>query len=121
MAETQEPAVPQRLSIAHSVVDGIDVVTPHGEIDHTTRVSFHQALLPPEGAGTARLVVDLSGVTFMDSTGVNTLIAAHQAAQAAEGWLRLAGPRNPVLRILQLVGVDAVIPCYPDLQQALKN
>ncbi|MFG2132962.1 STAS domain-containing protein [Streptomyces sp. NPDC048751] len=121
MAETEEPAAPQRLSIAHSVIDGIDVVVPHGEIDHTTRTNFRQALLPPDGAGAGRLVVDLSGVTFMDSTGVNTLIAAHQAAQAAQGWLRLAGPRNPVLRILQLVGVDTVIPCYPDLQQALKN
>ena len=42
-----------------------------------------------------RLVLDLRHVTFMDSTGINILIAAHQSATDAGGWLRLAGPTAP--------------------------
>ncbi|WP_336621287.1 STAS domain-containing protein [Streptomyces sp. DH10] len=64
-------------------------------------------------------MVDLSRVTFMDSSGINILIAAHQAAISAQGWLRLAGAKGSVLRVLQLVGVDQVIGCRPTLEQAL--
>jgi anti-anti-sigma factor len=64
-------------------------------------------------------VVDLSGVTFMDSSGINVLIAAHQSMSAAQGWLRIAGAQESVLRTLQLVGLDQVIGCHPTVEQAL--
>jgi putative transposase len=57
----------------------------------------------------------------MDSSGINVLIAAHRASQDAQGWLRLAGPQQAVLHVLQLVGVDTLIPCHPTRQHALDN
>jgi anti-anti-sigma factor len=112
-------ARPGQLSIAQLAVDGIEVVSLSGQIDHTIRDHLDQALLPTAGGRPPRTVVDLSGVTFMDSTGINALIAAHRAATSAHGWLRLAAPQEPVLRLLEIVGVDSVIPCYPALRQAL--
>ncbi|MEU1940489.1 STAS domain-containing protein [Streptomyces coeruleorubidus] len=73
----------------------------------------------PADIARPRIVVDLSRVTFMDSSGMNILIAAHQAASSAQGWLRMAGARESVLRVLQPVGVDQVIGCHPTLEQAL--
>ncbi|MGN9822131.1 STAS domain-containing protein, partial [Streptomyces sp. SD11] len=35
-----------------------------------------------------------SGVTFMDSSGINALVTTHQTATRTQGWLRLAGPRE---------------------------
>jgi stage II sporulation protein AA (anti-sigma F factor antagonist) len=55
----------------------------------------------------------------MDSSGVNALIVAYQAAAADQGWLRLAGVRGAVLRTLQLVGIDSVITCHPTVEDAL--
>ncbi|MGW0338134.1 STAS domain-containing protein [Streptomyces sp. NPDC003011] len=101
------------------VGDGIEIVTLSGQIDYSIRDHLHYALLPPDGARPPRTVVDLSGVTFIDSTGINALIAAHRAATTAHGWLRLAAPQEPVLHLLRLLGVDLVIPCYPALRQAL--
>ncbi|MEV6117646.1 STAS domain-containing protein [Streptomyces sp. NPDC052109] len=66
-----------------------------------------------------RILADLSGVTFMDSTGINVLIATHRQASEAQGWLRIAGARPSVLRVLQLVGVDALISCHPTVDQAI--
>ncbi|GKQ40718.1 STAS domain-containing protein [Streptomyces sp. A012304] len=57
----------------------------------------------------------------MDSSGIDILIAAHQAVTAAGGWLRLAGSAESVLRTLQLVGVDAVADCHEPLRQALSK
>ncbi|MET8767405.1 STAS domain-containing protein [Streptomyces sp. NPDC004658] len=107
-----------RLSVTATATDGIRVLTLAGEIDHHTGDTLRQAL------GTShtprpRIVVDLHQVTFMDSSGINILIAAHQALSEAGGWLRLAAVGASVRRTLSLVGVDAVIDCRETLRQAL--
>jgi stage II sporulation protein AA (anti-sigma F factor antagonist) len=57
----------------------------------------------------------------MDSSGINILIAVHTALAEAGGWLRLAGAAAPVLRVIQLVGIDGFIECRPTVQQALES
>jgi len=65
-------------------------------------------------AHTAPVVVaDLSAVTFLDSTGISTLLRAHNALTAQGGWLALTGADQTVLRVLDLTGVDTVIPTNP--------
>lgn len=119
---SKDVPLPPRLSISHSSTgDGVAVVIVRGEIDHTTGDALRQALVTAEVVGTPRTVVDLSGVTFMDSSGVNILVAAHQAARRARGWLRLAAPQQPVERLLRLVGIDEVIPCHATLDEALDS
>jgi anti-anti-sigma factor len=113
---------PPRLSIEHSIADGIHVVTLRGEIDHTVKDVLSAALLPRDDAesdGAPRIVADLGGVTFMDSSGINVFLNAHKSVGAAHGWLRLAAVREPVLRIVRLVGLDTVIACHPTVEQAL--
>ncbi|MET9843221.1 STAS domain-containing protein [Streptomyces ossamyceticus] len=118
MTDTHGAGRPGRLSIGLTSVDGVRVVTLRGEIDHTVRERFTEALLPDGDAG-ARTVVDLSGVTFMDSSGVNVLVAAHHGMSDAQGWLRIAGARDPVRRLLHLVALDQVIACHPTVEEAL--
>ncbi|OQR61988.1 anti-anti-sigma factor [Streptomyces maremycinicus] len=79
-----------------------------------------QALKAADSAGPARLVVDLSGVSFMDSSGINVFVAAHHAVTATDGWIRIAPAQEPVLRPLQMVGVNAIITCHPTLEEALQ-
>ncbi|MFJ8009194.1 STAS domain-containing protein [Streptomyces fagopyri] len=109
-----------RLSVTRSTTaEGVTVLALRGEIDFTTGTEVQRALLGPGGEATAHTVVELSQVTFMDSSGINALIGAHHAATALEGWVRLAAPSPSILRVLQIVGLDTVITCYPTLQQAL--
>ncbi|GAA2230472.1 STAS domain-containing protein [Streptomyces nogalater] len=99
--------------------DDISVITLHGDIDHDTIDHLRDVLLFPHGAATARTVISLSAVTFIDSSGINALITAHHAARRSGGWLRLAGPVASVLRVIQIVGLDSIIPCYATLPHAL--
>ncbi|MFJ6530566.1 STAS domain-containing protein [Streptomyces longwoodensis] len=107
-----------KLTVVAAATDGIRVLSPAGEIDYTNAETLRQAL-DVTGITRPRIVVDLRQVTFMDSTGVNILIAAYQAVTAAEGWIRLAAPTQAVLRVLQLVGIDSFIACRPTLREAL--
>lgn len=120
MTDIQGTDRPDRLSTDHSTTDGIRVVTLRGEIDHDVKDTLHEALMPRDGDGTApRIVADLSGVTFVDSSGINVFIQVHQRVSAADGWLRLAAVREPVMRVVQLVGLDTVVACHATVEQAL--
>ncbi|MFC9635725.1 STAS domain-containing protein [Streptomyces mirabilis] len=99
LSDTHEAAQPG-LSIGHEAVDDIRVVVLRGEIDHDNRDSVKEAALRPEGAPTPRTVAGFRGVRFMDSSGINVLIAAHRTVEpAARG--------NDTRRVALKVGGEA--------------
>lgn len=99
--------------------DGVTVVSLRGDIDMTTEVEVRQALLSASDTEAPRTVVDLSQVSFMDSTGFNALISAHAHATAHSGWVRVATPPPMVKRMFHMLGIDEVIHSYPTLKEAL--
>ncbi|MEW2050441.1 STAS domain-containing protein [Streptomyces sp. NPDC051445] len=121
MTDIDKADQPKRLSVEQRTVDGIRVVTVQGEIDNDVKDVLSNALLPPEGTLAPRIVADLSGVTFMDSSGINVFVTAHQTVTGTDGWLRIAAAQESVLRVLEVVGVDAIITCHPTLEQALRT
>ncbi|RSS47128.1 STAS domain-containing protein [Streptomyces sp. WAC08241] len=120
MSGNKEVERSSRLSATVRTVDGVRVVTLRGEIDHTAREVLGQALAPEGAAPAPRVVADLTGVGFMDSSGINVFITAHRRIGEIGGQLLLAGAGEAVRRVLALVGVDTVIPCHPTLAQALR-
>jgi anti-sigma B factor antagonist len=96
------------------------VMSVHGEIDLYTvprlRRELDSVLAPGEPV---RLIVDLSGVDFCDSTGVNVLLAAHRQAREKGGDLELAAPRPAVRKILQVTGLETVFTVIDDPAQAV--
>ncbi|MEU5047260.1 STAS domain-containing protein [Streptomyces griseorubiginosus] len=120
MSDNHRAGLHDRLRAVRTVVDGVRVVTVHGEIDHDGKDTLSRALLTSDGTPTPqRIVADLSGVTFMDSSGVNVFVTVYQQVSAAHGWLRIAGAQESVLRVLQIVGIDTLIPCLPSTEEAL--
>ncbi|MFF3757713.1 STAS domain-containing protein [Streptomyces sp. NPDC002185] len=111
---------PGKLTVAVTTgSDGILVVSPAGEVDHATGPLLAEALASACEGVCPRVVVDLSRVTFMDSSGINILITSHHILTAAQGWIRLAAPTEAVMRAILIVGIDAFIDCHPTLPRAL--
>ncbi|WP_235882208.1 MULTISPECIES: STAS domain-containing protein [Streptomyces] len=94
-------------------------MSARGEIDADLCPRLQAAVHVEPGARTPRIVLDLSHATLLDSSGINVLVAAYQAAEGAGGWLRIAAPALPVARVLRLTELDTVIDCYPTLDDAL--
>ena len=86
------------------------VVIATGEIDLYTAPKLQADLASIiDGAGpAARIVVDMSGVAFCDSTGMNVLLSCLRQVRERGGELELAAPRPAVKKILQVTGLDAV-------------
>ncbi|MGI5484835.1 STAS domain-containing protein [Streptomyces lavendofoliae] len=99
--------------------DGVRVLAPAGEIDHTTTAILRQALESKDGRA-RHTVIDFHDVTFMDSSGINILVAANNAAQARGSRLSLAHTPQPVRDLLHIVGLDDVLVLYPTLHEALE-
>jgi len=102
---------PTQLRLA-TVPAGVDTVrlTVGGEVDIGTVDPLHDTLLALVHDPRVRGVeVDLSEVTFVDSTGVATLMAAYRAAEARRVALVLTRCRPQALRVLEITGVDKVL------------
>jgi anti-anti-sigma factor len=86
-------------------IDGAPVVYLTGELDLSTIGELATALDQLEGS----LVVDLEGVSFMDSSGIRTIVAARKRVLDDGGDLQLRAPQAHVRRVLEITGLDAVI------------
>ena len=82
----------------------VTIVQPQGELDLATVQTLQAALDGVERAG--RLVLDLRGLSFIDSTGLQLLVALHQRAQRERLQLTIMAPAAPVDRAIQLCGLD---------------
>jgi anti-anti-sigma factor len=69
--------------------------------------------------GVTVVIADLTGTVFCDCAGVRSLLLAHRQALAGHAELRLVIRSRAVLRVLELLGADQVLPVYPDLGLAL--
>lgn len=85
-----------------------------GEVDLAARGALDEALTDVCSTPSAPVDIDLSQVSFIDSTGVAALVAAQRISEAHDGSLRLVGPQPQVRRLLELTGVDTFIEISPD-------
>lgn len=95
------------------------VVTLPGEIDVTNSEQVEEQLVEVATRCPAVMTVDMTGTNFCDSSGIHALARAHRLAASNGGELRIAIGSSPALRVLQLTGLDQVLPVFPDVAQAL--
>jgi anti-sigma B factor antagonist len=103
-----EVARPQPFAVDVQRRKGVAIVQAHGELDLATVETLRAALDGVESAG--RLVLDLRGLSFIDSTGLHLLVALHQRAQRDGFQLALVAPAAPADRPIHLCGLHETLP-----------
>jgi anti-anti-sigma factor len=83
-----------------------------GEIDLYTAPRLQAEFTRLLENGPDRIVIDMSGVEFCDSTGMNVLLSALKRMRERGGVLEVAAPRPAVRKILQVTGLDSVFVVY---------
>jgi anti-anti-sigma factor len=92
--------------------DGLAVLVVSGELDVTDVSDLESAVADCWRNEPRMLVLDLTTVTFIDSTGVGALVQIHRDAQAGNRRLVIR-PSPPVLRVLGVAGLLQVLPLDP--------
>lgn len=89
-----------------------------GNLDIATAPTVRAALL--EASETAHdIIVDLTGLEFIDSTGLGALIGAHRRALEHDGKVRLVVREGPIARLLNITGLVRVFSVYSSFDEAL--
>ncbi len=109
------------LRLDHDVrrVNDVPVLSVSGEIDIYTSPVFKQAVVNLVSEGNQHLVIDLSKVTFMDSSGFGTLLGATKRLRPGGGALYLAGANGTISRMLSLTRLDTIMQTYPTVDAAV--
>ena len=108
MSEVVEPELTVTVDSGPVSARSGQVVRVTGEVDIQTSPILDGHLQQVFGEGHASLVVDLSQVTFLDSTGLSVLIDALKRCQGAGGRLRLDSPQPHVRRVFEVTGLSDV-------------
>ena len=114
MAEQQvEPAVEELLRIGFRTVviatQETIVVRLQGQLDLATAPRLAEVLAQALDAHPATITLDLTDLTFLDSSGIHQLVNADKRARSRRCDFSLRSPRRQVLKALQLTGVDRFI------------
>ena len=104
---TAEAAVPEPFDVEVEHHDDVALVRPRGELDLATAAALQHVL---DGISSPRLVLDLSELSFIDSTGLHLLVALHERSQREGFELTLRAPRPPVDRTIHLCGLVDALP-----------
>ncbi|MET8586722.1 STAS domain-containing protein [Streptomyces collinus] len=104
---------------AHPSPGGPVVLRLAGELDHHTGARLGHAvedLLHRPGAG---IVADLSGLYYCDSTGITTIITAHDRARATGSSFCVAAPSPAIVQLFRMTGLDQILTFHPSVEDAV--
>ena len=97
------------LRVDHTVHADTADITAHGEIDLATVSSLRSAITTALAEGARHLVLHLEGVTYIDSSGLGTLIGAHKRVASSGGSMTVRCNRPRILRLFAITGLDRVL------------
>src|SRR2546421_4281995 len=102
----------------HELDERTAVVVVEGDLDLASAPMLKRVLVERLNAGSTRLVIDLTGVRFIDSTALGVLVGVHRKLGADER-LALAGAPTAVRRVIEVSGLAATFQIFPTIEPAL--
>ncbi|MBV8150524.1 MAG: STAS domain-containing protein [Candidatus Eremiobacteraeota bacterium] len=105
----------------HTTGDQTVIFELKGSLDIATSPTVRAALLDAAERGQHRIVVDLTGLDFIDSTGLGALLGSQRRAKENNGEVRLIARDGQILRLLRITGLLGVFGVYHAVEDALAD
>ncbi len=110
------------MKLSIRIKDNILIVTLVGELDHhsaeSTRKKIDKTILDNN---LRRVVLDLKGLSFMDSSGIGLIMGRYKNIKEKQGELLVVSDNQYIDRILKMSGLLKIIKVYPEMDMALNN
>lgn len=107
------------MDIERSVVQGALVVRLDGRFEFGTRHDYKRLIGQIVHEGHHRLVLDLGGITFLDSSALGLLLLTDQTFKLKKGVFCLVNPTGYVRQVIELANLPRVIPMFDSVDEAL--
>jgi anti-sigma B factor antagonist len=107
------------LTVSTRIGPGCAIVAVSGDVDISTSPDLRNALAEAVAAGNRAIVVDLSAVRFVDSTGLGVLVGAYTAMRNAGGRFAVVNDHSAVLKVLSITALHDVLGVQPTLAKAV--
>lgn len=106
------------MEIAESQQGKVTILHCSGRFNMVSAPRLKAAVDEAVARDRTRIVVDLAGVTFIDSSGLGSLVGGLKAARQAGGDLRIAAPGQQVVSVLDLTNLSRILHPYPTVEEA---
>ena len=110
-----------KLQIETELVNSTSVITPVGDVDLSQSTQLRCVIKTSLDSDSEYILIDLSNVKYMDSSGVATLIEGLQLARTIGKELMLCSLTHSVEAVLQLSKLDQIFDIYPNRELALES
>lgn len=108
-------------SQTRTIASGVVVIRPQGRLNMVAAPGLREQLHSLVQGGSNRVVVDLSAVETIDSSGLGALISGLKAARQAGGDLRIAAPSEQATAVLELTNLNRVLKSYESADDAFDD
>jgi anti-sigma B factor antagonist len=108
-------------SVSQQTIGTTPVVSVQGEIDVYSAPALKDALSALLETRSSAVVVDLTEVGFLDSTGLGALVAARTSATDAGARLAVVCDRDRILKLFRITGLDGVFDIFPTVDAAVQG
>ena len=109
------------LSLNHRKEGEWTVLEVGGEVDVYTAPKLRERLVELVSDGHYKIIVDMTKVEFLDSTGLGVLVGGLKRVRSHDGSLALVCSQERILKIFRITGLTKVFPIYDTLDEALQG
>jgi anti-anti-sigma factor len=106
-------------TVSVTLYPGVDVVSVTGELDLLYESSLRRLVSDPTQVTQSHVILDLSGVAFIDASGADAIVYCKNVLAARSAELSLVCPAGQASRVLDLLSFQRILPTYPDRESAL--
>ena len=99
--------------------DGAAILAVSGEVDVATVPRLREQLHGLVAQGSNRIIVDLDGVDFLDSTGLGVLVGALKRVRSNDGELSLVCTQHRIRKVFEVTGLTKVFSLYDSVDEAV--
>lgn len=110
-----------QMNITESRREGNLIVAPDGRIDSLTSSTFDRHLSSVIDRGDANLIIDLTNLEYISSTGLSAFLSAAKKIKVAGGRMALVGLNSRIRLVFEMSGFLRLFPIYPTVDAALGN
>ena len=107
------------ISVSQTSAGDVPILAVNGEVDVYSAPTLKDRIGELIESGQTTLIVDLSAVAFLDSTGLGALVEARAATTEAGGSLPLVCNQERILKLFTITGLDGVFTIHPTISDAV--